>query len=220
MWRTPRIDERTTVIGKTGSGKTQGGAFLLSQMPFDQMPFVIFDFKREKLFREIPLIREIDFEPPQQPGLYIVRPRVDETEAVDDLLWKIWEQEYCGIFIDEGYMIGKSKAFEACLTQGRSKYIPIITLTQRPSWITRFAFSEADFFMIFRLTDRRDRMIVAEFVEQPTEKRLQKYNSYWYDVNQEELNVLRPVPDREIIKGIFNRKLAALEEKRLSKRNI
>lgn len=220
----PSTTQRTTVIGRTGSGKTQGGAFILSKSAFDQIPFVILDFKREAIFNEIELIKELPLYSPDkasqmlnQPGLFIVHPTPGEEEAVDDLLWMIHAHEYCGVFVDEGYMIGKAKSYEAILTQGRSKHIPVISLTQRPSWISRFVFSEADYLMIFRLIDKRDRDIVESFVNFDISKRLPSFNSYWYDVNQEDVVILRPVPDRDWIKREISAKLERLNQRQPSK---
>lgn len=226
VFRVPATDERITVIGRTGSGKTQGAAFILSESPFDQIPYVIFDFKRENLFAEIHA-REIRVDEPDaarvrlnQPGIYVVRPTPDQIDEVEALLWVIWEHEYCGVFIDEGYMIGKSKAYEALMTQGRSKNIPVITLTQRPSWISRFAFSEADYFMIFQLNDKRDRDTVQSFVGVDIEKKLPRYWSYWYDVSRDQVVRLRPVPGRDVILGKIKSKLAALEQRQVSRKVV
>lgn len=226
VFRIPTIEERTAIVGKTGSGKTQAGTFLLSRMPFDSIPFVILDFKRDKIFSDVnqgvvsgrssaPLIPELSldgkgWEAINAPGLYIVRPTIDQSDEVENLLWYIWEHEYCGIFIDEGYMIGKSRAFIACLTQGRSKNIPMITLSQRPAWITKFVFSEADYLQIFKLTLAVDKKTVQEYVDRNIQKRLPPYYSYWYDVNREELAVLRPVPGRDFIVKTIRDKLVAM----------
>lgn len=225
-FKVPGTDQRITIIGRTGSGKTQGASFILSQMPFDQIPIVIFDFKREGLFREIP-VRELPldnvdaaFSMLNQAGILVVRPTPDDTEPVEELLWAIWEHENCGVFIDEGYMIGKSRAYEAIMTQGRSKNIPTITLTQRPSWISRFAFSEADYFMIFQINDKRDRDTVAAFINGRIEKRLPPYWSYWYDVSQDRLVVLRPVPGRGVILDTINAKLARLSETQIHRKVV
>lgn len=225
IFRIPEIDQRTTIVGKTGSGKTQGGAYILSQAPFDVLPYVILDFKREKLFGEVPGIRELDVARPDfrelnQPGLFIVRPMLSQRDEVEKLLWTIWEQENIGLFIDEGYMIGKSQALVACLTQGRSKNIPMITLTQRPAWITQFAFSEADYLMIFQLTTGRDKKTVQEFVERDISKRLPKHYSYWYDVAEDALTILRPVPAREWIISAIQEKLDALAKVQRSKQFV
>lgn len=215
----PGEDKRTTIVGRTGSGKTQFGAFILSKQPFQQMPWVVLDFKREGIFSELVGTRHLSMDGKgwdaiNQPGLFVARPNLDEEEQVNELLWHIWNHEYCGVFVDEGYMIGKSKAFIACLTQGRSKIIPMIICTQRPTWITKFAFSEANFIQVFQLTLKDDRKTVSEYISEDSqaliEKRLPAFHSYWYDVDQDQVTPLRPAPGRDQIIGDFNAKLAAL----------
>jgi hypothetical protein len=218
----PGSTNRTTIVGKTGSGKTQAGAFLLSRQQFDKMPWVILDFKREGLFAEIPEIRYIPIDGRgwdilNQPGVFIAQPNIGDEEQVENLLWHIWEHEYCGVFVDEGYMIGKSNAFIACLTQGRSKHIPMIILSQRPAWITKFAFSEADYLMIFQLRLPIDRKTVQEYVEADISRRLPPHHSYWYDVNQDKVVQLRPVPSRDVIINTFKERLIALNTRQRQK---
>jgi len=220
----PPPDKRTTIVGRTGSGKTQAGSFILANENYDVMPWVILDFKREALFAEIgEHVREISLTDRQswqsinQPGLYVVRPMIDQEDEVEEFLWFVWDHEHCGVFIDEGYMIGKSKAYIGLLTQGRSKLTPVITLTQRPVFVTQFAFSEADYFMIFKLSKPEDRKRVQDFVDRPLDRRLPEHESYWYDVNQDRLVILRPVPSREVIISTFRTRLEALNAKRPSK---
>jgi hypothetical protein len=225
VFRIPGIDQRVTIVGRTGSGKTQGGAYILSQAPFDLIPYVIMDFKREKLFNEIPGIRElspdkVDYRELNQPGLFIMRPTLRQSEEVESFLWTVWEHENIGLFIDEGYMIGKSQAFVACLTQGRSKNIPMITLTQRPRFISGFVFSEADYLMIFQLSKPEDRKTVQDYVDQDISGRLPKHHSYWYDVGDDKLVLLRPVPDREWIKSTIQGKIDALNKVQRSKQFV
>lgn len=212
-FKAPRTDQRLTIVGRTGSGKTNGAFFILSQMSFDKIPFVIIDFKRDEAFRYIDLAKYIDYNDlPYSPGIYILQPNIGDEDKVEKFLWKIWEKENIGVFFDEGYMMGKSKAYIALLTQGRSKRIPVITLTQRPSWITRFAFSEADYFMIYRLSDDRDIDTVSQFVHGNIEKRLPDYWSYWYEVSSEKLMKLRPVPPAWRVAPSIDARLRPLEE--------
>lgn len=212
VFRVPNIEERTTVIGKTGSGKTQGGAFILSESPFDVIPYVILDFKGEQLFKEIPRIREIEltnkrtWEIINQPGLCIIRPMLNQIDELEEFLWFVWEHENCGIFVDEGYRLSKSDAYQTLLTQGRSKHTPVITLIQRPRFVTGFALSEADFLMVFRVTKPEDRKTIQDYVDGDISRRLPRYWSYWYDVEEDQLAVLRPVPDRtQIVRKINDR---------------
>lgn len=126
------------------------------------------------------------------------------------MMWEIWERENIGVYIDEGYMIpSRSPSFQAILTQGRSKKIPVIMLTQRPSWVTRFAFSEADYIQLYGLTDTRDIKTVKQFMPMPIETRLpDKYYSWWYDSGRNFKAILQPVPDRDDVLDLFAERLS------------
>jgi hypothetical protein len=144
----------------------------------------------------------------KQPGLYIAHPHPTQTEELEAMLWRIHAQGGIGLFVDEGYLIGRdSPAFQAILTQGRSKRIPVIMLTQRPSWVTRFAFSEADIIQLYQLTDRRDLLTVKQFMPLPIEEPLPApYHSWWWDNARNYRAILSPVPGKnEILDTFYHR---------------
>lgn len=203
-FRLPGVTHRTCVVGRTGSGKSQFGFWLLSVSPFDRQPYTVIDWKGEQLVSDSDRIREIRLgEVPKHPGLYVVRPIPGEEEKVENWLWKIWAAERQGLFIDEGYAIDpRSKALQAILTQGRSKRLPVIALSQRPSWISRFILSEAEFFAVFSLSDKEDRKRIQQLI--PREKmdlddELPKFHCNWYDAGQGEAFKMLPAPDAQAI---------------------
>lgn len=207
--RLPGPTHRTVVVGRTGSGKTQAAVWHLSLQNFDKMPWVIFDYKTDDLINSIDGARHIGMdEVPKQPGIYIVHPLPSENAEVEEYLWKLWAKENIGVYVDEGYMLGDNKAFESILTQGRSKRIPVIVLSQRPAWITRFVFSEADFFQVFHLNDKRDKKTVEAFLPQNLSARLPDYHSYYYDVGNDALSKFAPVPDADSLLESFDARIA------------
>ena len=63
------------------------------------------------------------------------------------------------VYADEMYYIkhlGLEPEAIKLLTQGRSQRVTAVVGLQRPSWVTRFAFSETVHYFSFRLGDRRD----------------------------------------------------------------
>src|ERR1700759_1057067 len=125
----PDDSKRVTVIGRSGSGKTQAAIWLLSRRSYTSKPWIIFDFKREELINKIPYAQHLELTDklPKEPGVYIVHPVPGQEKQIEAMLWRIHQRGRTGIFVDEGYMIHKqSDAFEAILTQGRSKSIPVI----------------------------------------------------------------------------------------------
>ena len=109
-------------------------------------PWIIFDYKGDDLIQSIGATEIAITGPvPNRAGIYIVKPipQIDDNKVLD-FLWRCWAKEYVGIYIDEGYMIGKNNAaLTALLTQGRSKQIEMIILTQRPVWANKFIYSKA-----------------------------------------------------------------------------
>lgn len=210
-FRLPGDTHRLTVVGKTGSGKSQGAMWHLSQKNFNKVPWIIIDYKKDDndIINQMNRFVHLDDlkTVPKKPGVYVVHPLPDDTEAVEELLWKIWKNEDTGLLIDEGYMVGDSPALRALLTQGRSKHIPMITLSQRPVWMSRFVFSEADFIQVFYLNDERDRKTVKSFMPKEADTRLPDYHSYYYDVGRDDLKIMAPVPSQEIILETFDNRL-------------
>jgi hypothetical protein len=207
----PKHDQRLAICGSTGSGKTIAGLWQLAEADIDLRPWFIWDFKRDKNIaklaaKELPLtIGRL----PREPGLYVFRPIPEQDDAqVKRILWMIWEMENAGNYIDEGYMIGRNNsAFNALLTQGRSKHIQMITLSQRPAWMSRFVFSEADYFQVFRLNDKRDYETVQAMCGIDITSRLPSYYSHWYEVEADAGAVLKPVPKPADIIATINGRL-------------
>lgn len=220
MPRFPNNTQRTTIIGKTGSGKTQFSAHVLSTQNFDKQPWIMVDYKKDELLNSIDRVREIGLHEKipslKQPGIYKIHPRpVDDDDAVEDYLRRVWEQENVGLFFDEGTLIPSNRAharggaFQNIQMQGRSKRLPCITVTQRPSGVSRASFSEADFFAVFYLNTDGDIKRVHEFLPKAAMKDLQQdYHCRWYDVGKNELVRFSPCPDADIIRGRINDRLA------------
>ena len=213
----PDDTQRLAIVGATGSGKTYAAMWHLSRRSYDRMPWIIYDFKGDRLINSIPGAYHIRLDQPlpTRPGVYIVHPHPGQTETgeVESHMWAIWEMENTGVYIDEGYMVGNNNsAFRAMLTQGRSKRIPMIVLSQRPVWMDRFVFSESEFFQIFRLQHSDDLKSVQKFIPSDIKKRLPEYNSYYYDVNANKTFHLTPVPDGDNIISTFDRRLRQLRK--------
>lgn len=222
MPRLPNKTQRLVVIGRTGTGKTVAGLWHLSNFNFEKPagdPWIIIDFKRDEHIDSIENKQEIGFDyipSKKDDGLFVIhalpadcKATVREASRVDQFLHKIWERENIGIFIDEAYVIGECEGLELCLTQGRSKRIPMILCTQRPVWISRFAFSEASFIQCFSLNDERDKQTVEAFlpIEFDDEPKLEGHQSFYYDVSEDELVRFAPVPDMAAIREKFDAKL-------------
>lgn len=214
----PNQTNRTVIIGRTGTGKTVAGLWHLTNYNLEK-PWVLFNFKGDEHIESIQKAQDIDLSyipKKKDRGLFVLSPSpydlegtIKERSRVDQYLLKLWERENVGIFIDETYVLGDSKALVMCLTQGRSKRIPMILNTQRPVWITRFAFSEASFIQVFDLNDSRDIQTVESFVplRWDEETPLKEHQSWYYEIAANKLVRFNPVPNMDEIRNVFDEKL-------------
>jgi hypothetical protein len=221
----PTLKQRVAVIGKTGSGKSVFGLWLLSRAAFDLQPFVIVDYKHEDIVKQIDYARVIGFnETPKHPGIYILRPgkpTAETDKAVEDFIWNLWERGGTGLFFDETAELPKhygKGAVHAVLTQGRSKRIPVIACTQRPSGVAPAIFTEADFFACFHLQKPEDVANFARYTpwhpKQIIENRLPPHWCRWYDSPRDVALTLRPCPSEEIILDTFHKRLGEMNRPR------
>lgn len=220
QFRLPGPTHRTAIYGRTGDGKTVLGTWLLRDQPFDRMPYYVLDFKRDDLLRSIDRMKQIGLhEPlPKQPGLYVVRPNPADREngRLENFLSRVWQRTHNGLYVDEGFMLDKnSAAWEGILTQGRSLRIPVINLTQRPVWLSRFVTSQADFHYLFPFNDDRDNETVLQFVPREIRARIerhetepmQRYHSLWFDVENKTWAEIGAAPSPEQTIDYINERL-------------
>jgi hypothetical protein len=199
----PGTSNRTLIIGRTGSGKSYFGVWLLSMQNFDVMPWVIIDFKDE----DSDIINQIDglqylslYDAlPKRPGIYIIKPTSGE---IKDGSLAAWFQAVfdsgggIGLYIDEVFPIGQyNEPFNTILMQGRSKFIPVIACTQRPTNISVYCFSEASYIFVFDLTKKNDRKTIASELPIDSNYDLPEYHSYYFNVSKKHLAKLGPAPD-------------------------
>jgi hypothetical protein len=202
----PRTDQHTVIVGQNGSGKSQAGFWLLSRAPFDKMPFVMFDYKREQMFAKmrrrgiVTRLRPTSFVP-RRPGLYLMQPKEADDDAVDDFLRRCHRRGKIGLYFDEGYMIpdGERSALHLILTQGRARQTPIIACIQRPVLVDHFFFTEAKHLCIFKMIDREDRRTLSRYCPIDIDATFPRYHSYWYDNSRDLSFALPPVPTQDAI---------------------
>lgn len=201
LFRLPPGDSRTTLIGATGTGKSTAGGWFLANARLDVRPWVVIDFKREELFDMVgfPPLRTLTLKQSlgkRDKGVFIVSPTPGDEDALEEFLWRLWKRGNAGLFVDEASLMPDKAAWRAILQQGRSKRIPVIACTQRPVDVKRAVFSEASFFGVWRLQDRRDYQVVRGFVPADLDNPLPEHHWRWYDVARNNLLDLSPVPDK------------------------
>lgn len=215
----PNLTQRIAIIGSNGTGKTQAAFWFLSEAAFTQQPYIIVDYKRDELINSVDRIKEIGIgELPKHPGIYIVHPKpISDDTAMENYLHGIWDRENVGLYFDEGYMVPQKAAFPAILTQGRAKKIPAIILSQRPAWISRFVFSEANHYALFHLSDADDRKTMRRFLPQDIDlqRPLPKFHFWYYSVGEHSALQMAPVPGADDIRNRIDERLAPQTKRRL-----
>ena len=214
----PANDEHTTIVGRNGCGKTQLGCFLLGVRDLKSERWVALDFKNDDLINSLAFAKHIEGDKvPRKPGLYVKHFSRASDDEINRFLWRIWEEENTGVYIDEGYFVpqGEEGAYKGLLTTGRSKHIPVITLSQRPVRISRFALSEVSHVAVFDLNDRRDWRTLDEVLPQgftdwlPVQfgDKLPKYHARWYSVKTDGRYIVKPVPSADEIRELIDNQL-------------
>jgi len=210
----PNETDRTVVIGATGSGKTRFGVWLLSVRLLPHRRHFVLDFKGEELFARLGLTPwPIDAPLPTEPGVYWLRILPGQEAEVSNFFLNCYNTFDILIYTDEGYMLPyQDRWVRACLTQGRSKRIEMITLTQRPVKIDVFFMSEASYFSVFRLNVKDDRKRVSEYMDGMEIPRLPRFHSLWYDVALDASVTFEPVPDDAALIEAFREEIEEQEQ--------
>jgi hypothetical protein len=199
------------IYGQRGSGKTVGGLWALEKRSWLVNPWIIIDYKGDPTIGRIPRLEWIDVEanPPKRAGLYAVKPlpTTADKEKLETFLWKIWENEDTGLFVDEAHMLGMyNEPYNAILTQGRSKRCPVISLSQRPRKVSPYLLSEADFHQVFHIQRPQDWKAIQEVFPDLRDTR-RDFHSQYYDTARGEVTYLRPVPKEDVILDRFDKKM-------------
>jgi hypothetical protein len=213
--RFPNDTQRHAIVGTTGSGKTTFGLWCLARRDFDRKPWIIIDAKRDPMIKAIPGLEEIriDRTPPTRRGLHAVRPMPGDFDdgVCTSFLYRVWENEHTGLFIDEGYAFKQfDRGLRTVLTQGRSRHVPIISLSQKPSWVSPFLFSESEFKSVFYLDQPSDIDRVMAWLperdpntgERIRPDLLDDHHSYWCH-RRKEFGRLAPCDPEEVIMQQF-----------------
>lgn len=198
--------KRAIVAGRTGSGKSTFAKWLLRVSPGY---WVIINPKNTRAFDDLPDVNNVDGiniakirDSIEEHRFTIITPKANELdpETLDLLInWLITDYTNIGICIDELYAVHKNGKAGAgligLLTRGRELKQSFLGLTQRPAWLSKFLFSEADYIvgMSLNLEDDRKRMYEftsdGHFLEKQPEM-----HWLWYDVGADKVRSFNPVP--------------------------
>lgn len=163
---------RISICGATGSGKTTFARGVLAASDYH---WLIFNPKLSPAFdrlggSKVTRLTQSRIFTSLERNQYTVLnfPSSWTWEYQDELIGLVCEKfSNVGICIDELYTLHNgAKAgpgLIGLLTRGRELGQSCIGLTQRPSWISRFVFSEASTIVEFRLSYHEDRKVIYEY---------------------------------------------------------
>jgi hypothetical protein len=232
----PGNDDRITILGRTGTGKSVGAIFHLSRKDLTQDIWLGVDYKGDDHIAALidagAKLVGPEEKLPKKAGLYVVRPLFGDAASMEVFWRNVHRNRNVGVMVDEGYMVNESEAYDALHTQGRSLCIPMIVCSQRPRWVTRFVFSEASFFQVYALNDDDDWRRVAGFVPLPlawdsaraagraggtlaASLNPPPYYSYYYDTNRQALVKFSPVPPVEESINVIAKMLRAKRDRKV-----
>ncbi len=207
--RLPSIDsdKRAVIAGRTGSGKTTLGRWLLTR---SNQHWVIFNPKHTKGYADLDEAETLrSFNPSRVDKSIMERkftiinfPGIEaNSEFMDECVEYLHHTfQNIGLCADELYTLHSAggrqgPGLTGWLTRGRELRQSFLGLTQRPAFVSRFLFSEADYIGGMNLTTKEDRKRMYEHTgQQRFERPLPRHHWLWYDVGRDHLEHWQPVP--------------------------
>ncbi len=205
----PRPDngERFIVAGRTGSGKSTLACWLLERAPQN---WIILNPKHTAAYRNLPgvvVLNKFDARTVRKEllrnkyvSLHLSGYQADADYMDSIITWLHTSFRNIGCCADELYTLhsGSGKAgagLTGWLTRGRELKQSFIGLTQRPVWVSRFCFSEADCIIGMDLALEADRNTLFKHTGQdPFLDRVLDHRWLCYDVAGDRLVKYGPVP--------------------------
>ncbi|MHB1709605.1 MAG: P-loop NTPase family protein [Thermoplasmataceae archaeon] len=169
----PRLDERATFCGATGSGKTHGELLLAGQY-YGHRQIILLDTKADKGIKKLDAVVSTTLRGCakfKDKPLCIYRPNGAELGnpyVLDAFCQWVYERKNTLLIIDEGTQLNKSghtplPGFLNMYTRGRSREVSVWLGTQRPVGLPTIVFSEAEWVYQFNLRTKKDRITVASY---------------------------------------------------------
>lgn len=194
--------KRALVLGRTGSGKTTGAAWLMRRSPGRWLVLnVKYDTTLTRSGVDVPMDVGAVIGAQRKNRVVVIHPETFDQQQLDDFVAEIGESRHAtGLLVDELLYLSKGNGqagpgLIGWLTRGRSRHQSFIGASQRPSSITQYAYSEADYFALYELKLSADWKKISDFTGRPDLERVRKNHRWgWYDVSADKSQEFGPVP--------------------------
>jgi hypothetical protein len=198
--------KRAAIAGRTGAGKSTLACWLLNRSPGH---WIILNPKWTKAYNTLPDSKVIEGANLKkiESSIYknrftIVNTGRGESTAdyLDELIGHFHDSlENIGLCADELFTLHRNgqagDGLTGWLTRGRELKQSFLGLTQRPAWVSKFIFSEADYLGAMDLALLNDRKALFEVTgQEPMLERLQPRKWLWYDVSADDIKKYGAVP--------------------------
>ena len=160
------IGDHYYIVGRTGSGKSIKALHVLRELVHKNPDagVLIINHKNEKEINNVlPPYKDllgritIPSKLKNDTRINIIPIAGEQDYEVTNLLREVYFKENFIVYIDEGYMINpRNPWLNALFTQGRSKNISVILLSQRPKLVSLFAVTQSNKIFIYNVIGNDD----------------------------------------------------------------
>lgn len=172
------MEDRISVIGMSGSGKTTWVKQLIPRMfAWYNIPIIILDTKGQGEFDEIADELIITDKPPKPittPAVQVWKPPLDDIDAYDQFCTQILKNRKPAlVIIDELSNLGKGNAdsypngYRLLLKQGRGLKICTVSMVQEVAYIPRQTVGQTSHLLRFLLLNDYDKLKMARMMGLP-----------------------------------------------------
>lgn len=204
--------KRVSVVGRTGSGKSTLGTYLLLNSP---LQWIILNPKGTAAYNALPdmiTIEGMDIDKIHRALTQKIKgkakyrfinviPTRHETEPeYQDAFIGLLHDGYTniGLCCDELYTVHKNgralPGLIAWLTRGRELKQSFLGLSQRPAWVSQFIFSESDFVVMMALSTANDQKKVYDITgSEAMRQKLPPYEWLWFDAAENKTIWYNPI---------------------------
>lgn len=173
-----RNDVRAVFVGATGSGKSQLAKHFLPRLNRVVVidPKHTFKLPGFEVRKNLPLMGS--------KFRIVYRPGRNDDEHLTSFLYDLLHGRNCTIYCDE--LSTLSEQFPAATDQladiartGRELHVAVWSTVQRPRWVPRVFFTEAEIVFLFNLRSAEDRDYMSQFVGPEGREPIERF-SFWY----------------------------------------